>query len=55
MNTEWNLKQLYKSTKDPQIEIDIGMSKKKVSAFVEKWKKNKEYLKDSSVLKKALD
>ena len=55
MNTEWNLKQLYKSTKDPQIEIDIGMSKKKVSDFVEKWEKDKEYLKSPSVLKKALD
>jgi oligoendopeptidase F len=51
--TEWNLKQLYKSDKDPQIEIDINASKKKIQDFVKKWKDTDEYLKDPKVLKDA--
>lgn len=55
MKTEWNLKQLYKSIDDPQIEKDIKISKEKVLSFIKKWKKNKEYLKDPQILKEALD
>ena len=55
MNTEWNLKQLYESPKDPQIDKDIQEAKKNIDLFIKKWKSNKEYLKDPKVLKKALD
>jgi oligoendopeptidase F len=55
MHTEWNLKQLYKSTKDPKIKKDIESSKKAVEDFVKKWKDNNEYLDNPKVLKQALD
>ena len=50
----WNLQLLYKDIKDPQIEKDIQKSKKEVNNFVNKWSKNKEYLKDPQVLSLAL-
>jgi oligoendopeptidase F len=52
---KWNLKLLYKSIHDPQIEKDIQASEKAVKTFIEKWKKDEEYLKDPKILKKALD
>ena len=55
MKTDWNLKQLYKSINDPEIEKDIKTSEEAVLSFIKKWKKNKEYLKDPKVLKDALD
>lgn len=54
MNT-WNLKKLYKSDDDPQIELDISTSEKRIHTFVKKWKTNKAYLKDPKVLKEALE
>ena len=55
MNTEWNLKQLYDSIEDPQIEKDIQKDKDKVEKFVKKWRENKDYTEKPNVLKKALD
>ncbi len=50
----WNLQLLYKDIQDPQIEKDIQKSKKEVNNFVNKWSKNKEYLKDPYTLSLAL-
>lgn len=55
MITKWNLKLLYKSETDPQIQKDIDLSTKNVHTFVKKWKTNKEYTKDPAILRKALD
>ncbi len=55
MQTKWNLKLLYSSTKDPQIKKDIEESKKNVLAFVKKWRNNKEYLQNPTALREALD
>jgi oligoendopeptidase F len=51
----WNLKLLYKSLDDTQIEKDIKISEKAILTFVKKWKGNTEYLKDPKVLKEALN
>jgi len=50
----WNLKTLYKSEKDPQIQKDILLSKKANASFVTKWSKNKKYLQDPKVLLQAI-
>jgi hypothetical protein len=55
MITKWNLKPLYNSETDPQIQKDIDLSTKNVHTFVKKWKTNKEYTKTPAVLKKAFD
>jgi len=54
MIEKWNLKLLYKSETDPQIQKDIDLSTKNVRSFVKTWKTNKEYTKDPAVLEKAL-
>ncbi len=54
MITKWNLKLLYSSQTDPQIQKDIDISTKNVQTFVKKWKTNKEYTKDPATLEKAL-
>jgi oligoendopeptidase F len=51
----WNLKPLYKSLNDPQIEKDIQASEKAITTFISHWKKQNSYLKDPKILKKALD
>ena len=50
----WNLKTLYKSEKDPQIQKDITLSQKANTSFVTKWSKNKKYLQDPKVLLQAI-
>lgn len=55
MIEKWNLKLLYTSETDPQIQKDIELSTKNVQTFVKKWKTNKEYTKNPSVLIQALD
>ena len=55
MIEKWNLKLLYNSETDPQIQKDIDLSTKNVHAFIKKWKTNKEYTKNPAVLRKALD
>lgn len=54
MNTTWNLKTLYKSEKDPQIQKDINTAQKQNNLFVLKWKNQKKYLKDPKTLHSAL-
>lgn len=54
MEQNWNLKLLYKSIKDPQIEKDIQRSKKEVSKFVKKWKNTDKYLTNPTTLFTAL-
>lgn len=53
--TEWNLKLLFSSDDDPEIENYQKKIKSKVDAFVEKWGKNETYLADSKILKQALE
>lgn len=48
--TEWNLSAYYKNTKDPQIEKDVLEVEEKISKFVEKYKKNKDYLENPKAL-----
>lgn len=55
IKTDWNFKLLYKSDNDPQIEKDKKIVEKKINAFVNKWEKRSDYLKDPKVLKQALD
>ena len=55
MKTSWNLKLLYKSINDPQIEIDIEKSKRRVYSFIKKWGKDSSYMKSPKKLKDALD
>jgi oligoendopeptidase F len=55
MPMKWNLGLLYKSIDDPQIEKDIQASEKAVKTFINKWKGDDNYLKDSQILKNALD
>lgn len=50
----WNLKTLYKSEKDPQIQKDITLSQKANTSFISKWSKNKKYLQDPKVLLQAI-
>lgn len=51
----WNLKLLYKSEKDPQIEKDVKTYEQAIKKFVAKYQKNKNYLKDSNALLTALN
>ena len=54
MKTEWNLKLLYKSPKDPQIERDLLSIEKASINFEKKYKNKTDYLKDEKKLLKAL-
>ncbi len=48
---EWDLSGYYKSPNDPQIEKDIMEVEQKIAKFVEKYKKNKDYLEKPKALK----
>ncbi len=51
----WNLSELYSGLDDPQIEHDLQEAKQVVTAFAKKWNRRSDYLKDSRVLREALD
>jgi oligoendopeptidase F len=51
----WNLGVLFKSDDDTEIERKRKDVEKNSYVFINKWKNRKDYLKDPSVLKKALD
>ncbi len=51
---EWNLSQIYKSVKDPQIEADQKAADKAVAAFATKYSKDKKHLKDPKALAAVL-
>ncbi len=51
----WNLKRLYTSDNDPQIDIDIREDTNKITLFANKWKNNKDYTYHPGVLRNALD
>ncbi len=53
--TTWNLKPLFKSDNDPNIEKQRKVIQKKAYAFINKWKNRSDYLKNPQILKKALD
>jgi oligoendopeptidase F len=50
----WNLKHLYESLSDPQIEKDRTESKRRINSFKKKWAKRDDYLKDPKTLYLAL-
>lgn len=54
MNTKWDLKLFYKSTKDPQIEKDLVSAEKAIKAFAKKYKGKSDYLKNATALLNAL-
>lgn len=55
IQTKWNLKLLYKSHKDPQIEKDIKATEREFKRFASKYQKSKEWLKKPRALKTALE
>lgn len=52
---DWNLRLLYKSANDPQIETDLKVFEKAFENFNKKYTKSKNYLVEAKELKKALD
>ncbi len=54
MKTEWDLSLLYASLDDPRIERDQKQADKAVSAFAQKYTKDKKHLKNPTALAKAL-
>ncbi len=54
MKTSWNLKLIYDSEKDPQIEKDIATYEKAVENFIRKYENTSLYLSDEKKLKDAL-
>jgi oligoendopeptidase F len=54
MNTTWNLKTLYKSEKDPQIQKDINTAQEQNNLFVSRWKNQKSFLTNPKTLYSAL-
>jgi oligoendopeptidase F len=50
----WNLKLLYKSPEDPQIEKDMQEIERMCADFAEKYGKDKKYLIDAAILNSAL-
>jgi oligoendopeptidase F len=52
--TEWDLKTLYKSLKDLQIEKDVSEAERKIKSFAKKYTKDQSYLEDSKSLLKLL-
>ncbi len=51
----WNLRQLFDSDDDPRMEEKRRSLEKKSYGFIDKWKDRSDYLRDPSILKKALD
>lgn len=51
----WNLKSLFKSDDDPEIEGKRKVVEKEGYKFINKWKDRSDYLEDPAVLKEALD
>ena len=51
----WNFRPLFEGDDDPKIEEKRGLLEKKSYAFINKWKDRRDYLKEPSVLKTALD
>src|SRR3989339_200508 len=54
INTEWNLKQLYKSPDDSQIENDLLFAEKAYEVFAKKYKTNSKYMTEEASLLNAL-
>lgn len=52
--TSWNLKQLYASLEDPQIERDVKTIEREVRAFAKKYRRNHAFTKNKKALLKAL-
>ena len=50
----WNLKTLYKSEKDPQIQKDIDISQQQNKIFVTRWRDNTKYLEKPKILLQAI-
>jgi len=55
ISTTWDLNKLFNNDDDPAIEEDRKNVEQKSYAFINKWKKRKDYLKEPAVLRQALD
>ena len=55
LQTVWNLKSLFKSDDDPQMEEKRRIVKQKRYEFINSWKDRTDYLEDPVVLRQALD
>jgi oligoendopeptidase F len=51
----WNLRQLFDSDDDPGMEEKRRLLEKKSYGFINKWRGRNDYLRDPSILRKALD
>jgi oligoendopeptidase F len=51
----WNLKQLFDSDNDPQMEEKRRLVEQKSYEFINRWKSRKDYLRDPAILRQALD
>ena len=54
IKTEWNLSQFYKSVGDPRIDSDMKRMDIAFSTFEKKYKSNNKFIKDETILFKAL-
>lgn len=55
IQTTWNLKPLFESDDDPQLEKELKIVEMKTEDFVNKWRGRTDYLEDPSILKLALE
>ncbi len=55
ISATWDLKKLFDNDDDPKIEENIKIVEQKSYAFINKWKNRKDYLKEPSILRKALE
>lgn len=54
-HTVWNLKPLFESDDDPRIGKKLRIVEQKSYEFINKWKPRTDYLRDPSIMKRALD
>ena len=54
-HTVWNLTPLFEGDNDPLIEKKFRIVERKSYEFINKWKPRKDYLRDPSIMKQALD
>ena len=54
-HTVWNLRPLFRSDDDPEIERALKTVEKESYAFIDKWKSRRDYLRDPSLMRQALD
>lgn len=51
----WNLNRLFRGDEDPRIKEELAEVERRSRAFIRKWERRTDYLKDAAVLREALD